>query len=175
MKIEENGSIQRRPGTLASRTEVGMIRDPQKETRTTELVLTGTPQDKSLDDGMDKVTCTVCHQMFKKRGIKIHHAKSACGNIIRTSQPSRTRSKSLLNWTPEPNHSGKVKQTVRRKTFIVSQVFHRSVKVEPALVKENSQQKIPTELNEEVVSTAWSDFLEENEEEAIRDAGQPLS
>ena len=109
---------------------------------------TGPKLDKNSDNGQDLVECEKCHRRFKKRGIKIHLSKTACGRNDQTSQ--RKISKSEDNLDLEANHSGKVVQK-RRMPFIVSQTYHNN--------------KLDVKKTER--STSWSDFLMEQTEDEM--------
>ena len=87
--------------------------------------------DKNLDNGMDKVECEICHRVFKKRGINIHLTRSKCGKPEVTSpEAQRIYSKSEDILTQESHHSGKEIQGRRRKSFTVSQIYHRRKKTD---------------------------------------------
>ena len=107
--------------TPHSRMELDTSIDQRSKLRISTLK-TGTPLDKNKDDRQDMVKCEGCGRMFKKRGIKIHHAKSECGSIVNSSSSSRRVCKSPDNQPLEANHSGEVVQTGRRRRlpFIVS-------------------------------------------------------
>ena len=82
---------------------------------------------KSLDmkkDNGDMVECKVCHQLFKKRGINIHLAKTNCGKLDASPNSQRMNSKPVENQSWESPHNGKEFQEKRRVPFIVSQTFH---------------------------------------------------
>ena len=113
---------------------------------------TGTTMDKNLDNGLDMVECVVCRRKFKRRGIKIHLSKSRCGKILDASH--RKMGKSEDNRSPEENHSAEGVRR-RRRPFIVSQTFHR--------------QNQPTK-KQEVATTSWKDFLEEQEGEVMEES-----
>ena len=65
----------------------GLVRTVQKSKNLTEM-------------------CEVCHKRFKKRGIKIHQAKSGCKEVlnrIRKSKSDAGRSQTTVNLPAKPN------------------------------------------------------------------------
>ena len=131
-----------------------MTTDHGMEQRIQGPLQTGPSKDMSEDDRLDLVECEVCHRTFKKRGIRIHLAKSACGKTVnQTSGPQRTDCKSMDEPTPESNHRGRIIREGRRHPFIVSQEFHRTPQQDVS---------VESESEDKTVGTSWSAFLRED-------------
>ena len=117
--------------------------------------------DKNLDNRPDMVECEVCHQLYKKRGIKIHQRRSTCGEKLQTSQRNESKSEEIP--TLEPNHRGRGIPKRRRVPFIASQTFHNASQKTPKKT-ESTSKKTTEERKKESEQSSWSDFVKEVEE-----------
>ena len=110
-----------------------------------------------MDARFDLEECEVCLKKFKPRGIKIHQAKTRCGEIL-TADSHRRKHKSEDDHTQESHHSGTDVCEGRKKRlpFIVSQEYHsrRSTKLDiehEVGVKVKSKSSLPVHMQEVII------------------------